>query len=78
MHAIYLVALTVYIALTFMGGHYGESQGAAWPALMVSGVAYSTVYDLIQAWKEGWDYLKDAWNYTDVAFNCAGLINVIF
>ena len=61
-----------------MSGNYGEKVDPVYLATCFIGVAYSTIYDLLQMKNDGWEYLKDSWNYTDMAFNFIGLVNILF
>jgi len=45
---------------------------------MIIGILYPFVYDTCQLYKQGWSYFSDAWNYTDMAFQWTGILNIVF
>jgi hypothetical protein len=70
--------MTLYIYNTFLTGTYAKLGNDLWTWLMVVGIIYPFVYDTCQFYKQGWDYFQDSWNYTDMAFQYSGLVNIIF
>lgn len=46
--------------------------------LLVVCLMYPFFYDTLQLYKQKWDYFKDPWNYSDMAFHMSGILNLIF
>lgn len=78
MHFTYIMTLTVYIYNTYLIGTYGEVPSAAMPVVMCCGIAYPFIYDTTQLVKSGFEYFDDPWNWSDFAFQWAGVTNIIF
>ena len=78
MHCFLITTITTYIYNTYLIGTYGEATDEIYTYLMIVGIIYPFIYDSIQLYKSGWDYFKDSWNYTDLAFTWSGVINIFF
>lgn len=59
-------------------GIYGQQTSKAFTYLMMVGIIYPSTYDLIQLYKEGFEYFQDSWNYNDILFTMLGLANIVF
>lgn len=78
MHIFFILSLTIYIYTTYLTGVYGESETDIAKFLLILCLIYPFVYDTLQLYKQRWDYFKDPWNYTDMAFHMSGICNLIF
>jgi hypothetical protein len=78
MHIQYILCMALYIYNTFLIGVYARVANEVWTWLLVLGITYPFIYDTIQFYKQGWGYFLDSWNYTDMAFQYSGLVNIIF
>ena len=75
-HIIYVVTISMYIRVTYMGQKITEipSQGF----LIAVGICliFPTIYDGAQLWKRGRSYFKDFWNYVDIFHIFGGYFNI--
>lgn len=78
MHLFYIISLTIYIYNTYLTGTFGLSEDNISKFLLVVCIIYPFAYDSIQLYKQKWDYFKDPWNYTDLAFHWSGITNLFF
>lgn len=78
MHLFYIIAVTYYVYTTYLTGVYGQSDELFPKILLCLGILYPFIYDSIQLYKQKWDYFKDPWNYSDMAFNWSGICNLFF
>lgn len=61
-----------------MTGVYGQSNELFPKILLCVCIIYPFSYDSIQLYKQKWDYFKDQWNYSDMAFHWSGICNLFF
>jgi hypothetical protein len=78
MHLFYIISLTRYIYTTYLTGIYGQSDENFSKILLGICIVYPFCYDSIQLYKQKWDYFKDPWNYSDMAFHWSGICNLFF
>ena len=78
MHIQYVLCMTLYIYNTFLIGVYARVSEQVWTWLLVLGICYPFIYDSCQLYKQGLQYFEDSWNYTDLAFQYSGLVNIVF
>ena len=78
MHVFYIGTLYFFIAQCYMVDIYGEQIYKNTEYILLVGIVYPTIYDLIQLYNAGWaDYFNDVWNLLDVCFYVSGILNFV-
>jgi hypothetical protein len=75
-HFVYVFLFVFYVSQVYLDRNFDNRVTLNW--VMFTLLVHPFLYDGLQAWKQGLDYLRDPWNYIDQGYIWFGFATILF